>query len=257
MNEVQSNKDFSVKEAFVFGFKGLWDNILYFLGISVLYALLSTIVMTAAAIAIGASNWSAIKQLGQSMKEAPKEQQLAITMAWISHHFLFVILLFIWLFIVFFFVGRYFLLGLTNMAFHVYDRKPISMGTFFSTYRLLLKDFGAAFLYWVIVSIGFVLLIIPGVYFMLALSLYHQFIVDKSSWPIEALKQSFELTKGIKWKLLAVSLINWCFTLVINLFSIIPGVGILMIFIPPLVSLVYVYIYRILLQLEESGAQSL
>jgi membrane-anchored glycerophosphoryl diester phosphodiesterase (GDPDase) len=57
----------------------------------------------------------------------------------------------------------------------------------------------------VIVLVGLVLLIIPGVIAALGLMFSSYLIVDKGRGPIEALKESWAMTKGHKWELLLLT----------------------------------------------------
>lgn len=61
----------------------------------------------------------------------------------------------------------------------------------------------------IIVGIGLILLIIPGIYLALRLGFTHLLIVDKNMDPIEALKKSWEITSGhvLQLFLLAVVLV--------------------------------------------------
>lgn len=66
----------------------------------------------------------------------------------------------------------------------------------FSNYSYFLKFFGAAILYNIIVGVGLVLLILPGIYLGIRLQFFAYLIVDKDMGPIEALKKSWEMTEG-------------------------------------------------------------
>jgi len=54
----------------------------------------------------------------------------------------------------------------------------------------------------VVVLIGFLLLVVPGVILMLGLLFSSYLIVDKKKGPIEAMKESWRITNGHKWQLL-------------------------------------------------------
>lgn len=76
---------------------------------------------------------------------------------------------------------------------------------------------------------GFILLIVPGIIFMVMFGMYTYFIVDKNMGPIESLKASRALTKGIRWQLFCfgalLSLLNIAglLCLVVGLFFTIPA----------------------------------
>lgn len=69
------------------------------------------------------------------------------------------------------------------------------------------KYLGAYLLMMVILVIGFILLIIPGIILSVALMFTLMLVVDKGLGPIEALKESARLTKGKRWALLGFGLV--------------------------------------------------
>ena len=68
------------------------------------------------------------------------------------------------------------------------------------------KYLGASLLLAVIVIVGLILLIVPGIIAALALSFTGYLVVDKGMNPIAALKESARLTKGNRWKLFLLGL---------------------------------------------------
>jgi len=68
------------------------------------------------------------------------------------------------------------------------------------------KYLGAKILVGVVVAIGFVLLIVPGVILMLMFLMTQYLVIDRSLGPIEALKESNRITKGHKFQLLLLVL---------------------------------------------------
>ncbi len=74
-------------------------------------------------------------------------------------------------------------------------------------YMTFLKYWAASLLYGLIVGIGFILLIIPGVIFAIMFQFYSYLIVDKNAGPIEALGKSAAITKGVRWNLFRFGLL--------------------------------------------------
>lgn len=73
----------------------------------------------------------------------------------------------------------------------------------FKNYKITLHFFLANLLYGIIVSIGILLFVLPGIYMAIRLGLYKFFIVEHEHMgPIQALKESMHITKGHFWKLL-------------------------------------------------------
>jgi uncharacterized membrane protein len=105
---------------------------------------------------------------------------------------------------------------------------------------------GATILQSVIVLIGLVLLIVPGIIASLLFSMTQLSVIDKSLKPIEALKASYRLTKKHLWLLFQFMIV----LVLLNLAGLIALVVGLFVTLP--VSLIAVaYVYRKLTALEE------
>jgi len=76
----------------------------------------------------------------------------------------------------------------------------------FSGAPRFLPMLGAMFLQLLLVTIGFMLFIVPGVILALGLMLYPYYVVDREMGPIEALKASWATTMGQKGKLFVLGL---------------------------------------------------
>jgi len=70
-----------------------------------------------------------------------------------------------------------------------------------------LRYFIAGVLVGIVTVVGFLLLIVPGIIFMLMLLFTLYFVVDKGLGPIEAMKASKQAVSGHKWKLLGFVLL--------------------------------------------------
>ena len=130
-------------------------------------------------------------------------------------------------------------LGLIGVALKLYDRKKVVYKNLFDYFRLIIPYFIGSFIYGAIVVVGFILLIIPGIIWAIKFRYFQYFMVDKNMGPIDALKASAKITKGVKWKLLGfgivLGLINICGALLLL-------VGLL--FTVPLSIMAEVYVYR-------------
>jgi hypothetical protein len=128
------------------------------------------------------------------------------------------------------------------------DQKP-AIRELFSNGSLFIKFVLGGICYGLAVIGGFILLVIPGIILMIMLEMYPYFIVDKNMGPIESLKASRTLTKGVRWQL-------FCFGVLLILFNL-AGllclvVGLLFTF--PATSIASVYVYDQLLKQEEITA---
>ncbi len=112
-----------------------------------------------------------------------------------------------------------------------------------STYLLCALS---GFLYSILVGIGCVLFIIPGIYWGIKYMFYYFFIVDEDCGPIEALSESGDLTDGYKWKLLLLLIL-------VSIFGIsgylIVGVGVLVT--GPISTLVLLSVYKQLKKIQQ------
>lgn len=92
-------------------------------------------------------------------------------------------------------------LGFIKIALQLHDNQPVQLSMLFSQYRFLIKYLLASIIYSLIVLVGFLLLIIPGIIFAIRFKYYSYLIVDQGLGPIEALRQSWRMTKGNVWNL--------------------------------------------------------
>lgn len=83
-------------------------------------------------------------------------------------------------------------------------------------------------IYGVIVSLGLILLIIPGIVWAIKFQFFDYLIIDKGLGPIDALEKSSEITRGVKLDLLTFGILIWIINLlgllclVVGLFVTIP-----------------------------------
>jgi len=116
------------------------------------------------------------------------------------------------------------LLGIVLFAYGLLIAGPVEYGTA-SAYlkaargdKLEIKDMFAAFRnYWnavlanllvyIIVSVGFVLLIVPGIIFACKLAFVHYLVVDQKMEVIKAVKESWRMTNGHAWQVFLIGLL--------------------------------------------------
>lgn len=98
-------------------------------------------------------------------------------------------------------------IGLVKIALRFCDNEKGRFADLFSQYPLFPQYLVGSILYGLIVFAGTILLIIPGIIWGIQFCLYDYFIVDKGLGPIEALKRSSAITRGVKWDLFGFFLI--------------------------------------------------
>lgn len=116
-------------------------------------------------------------------------------------------------------------LSIIGIAYSILVMNPVEYGVTFAFLKAARGDkpeiknmFEAFHNYWnavlayllvgVIVSIGFVLLIIPGIIFACKLAFTPYLVVDQKMQVIEAVKESWRMTNGHAWKVFLIGLLG-------------------------------------------------
>ena len=92
-------------------------------------------------------------------------------------------------------------IGSIKIVLDLHDKKPLNFSHLYSHSSLLLRYLGASILYVIAVGIGFILLIIPGIYLAIKWQFYSFLIVDKNMGIMDSFKKSSDMTEGVKWQL--------------------------------------------------------
>lgn len=132
-----------------------------------------------------------------------------------------------------------FQLGYTKNMFQALDGIEPQFSAYGQQASKILNAFIASLIAGIATFIGLVLLIIPGIYIGIRLGFFSCFIVEENAGPIEALKKSWELTKGQELPLFVLLLVMIGIVLV---GIILLGIGVLVA--APLVSLMSCYVFR-------------
>ncbi|MCD8484822.1 hypothetical protein LRY65_02665 [Candidatus Woesebacteria bacterium] len=86
--------------------------------------------------------------------------------------------------------------------------KDIDVSITWKEPKRLWNYFLGSMLYAIIVLVGFVLFIIPGIIFSIKYRYLIYLVIEEDLGPLQAMKRSAEITKGIKWDLLAFDLVT-------------------------------------------------
>jgi len=92
-------------------------------------------------------------------------------------------------------------MGLIKIFLRFCDGEKGEFSDLFSCYPLFFKYLVGSIIYGLIVSVGLILLIIPGIIWAIKFQFFDYLIVDKGLGPIDALEKSSEITRGVKWDL--------------------------------------------------------
>jgi hypothetical protein len=142
-------------------------------------------------------------------------------------------------------------MGVIKITIKLCDREAANYRDLFSSYRLLFNFIAGSIIYGAIVAVGLALLVIPGIYFAFKYQFYKYLIIDRGMGPIEAIKKSGILTRGVKVNLV----LFWLMLLGINVLGLIAlGAGLLASI--PISWLANAYVYR-RLQLQADNEQAI
>lgn len=130
-------------------------------------------------------------------------------------------------------------LGLIGVALRLHDKKRVEYKNLFDYFALIIPYFLGSIIYSVIVVVGLILLIVPGIIWGIKFRYFTYFMVDKKMDPFRALSASSRITQGVKWQL-------FFFGLVIALINIAGALLFLagLLFTIPLSMMAEVYVYR-------------
>jgi uncharacterized membrane protein len=98
-------------------------------------------------------------------------------------------------------------MGLIKVTLRFMDGSKPEFEDLFNTISLVFKFIAASILYFLMILLGFMLFIVPGIYLTIRFQFYSYFIVDDGVGPIEALRRSSQITSGVKMDLFAFALL--------------------------------------------------
>ncbi len=137
-------------------------------------------------------------------------------------------------------------LGVMRMALRFVDGDRGELVDLFAQIPLVIPYFIASIVVGMITTVGFVLLIIPGIYWALRFQFFGWVIVDKAVGPLEAMRESWEITRGSAGNLFLFALLLFA----VNVLGLL-ALGIGLIITVPLSLVATGYVYRTLERTEE------
>lgn len=106
-------------------------------------------------------------------------------------------------------VSLFLALGTTRIGLNLVSGQEASVGQVFSQGGKMLRMIGATIIFYIAVMIGFVLLIVPGVYIALRFGQFAIAIVDKDMGIMEAFRYSSSLTTNNRLNLLGLGIMGF------------------------------------------------
>jgi len=129
-------------------------------------------------------------------------------------------------------------MGLIRIALKIVDGRPVETADLFQRIDLAIPYIIASIIVGVLVAIGFVFLIVPGIYLAITFGFFGYNIVDKEHGIMESIEQSAAITRAQKWDLFAFGVVVFLFNLA---GAIALGIGLLITIPTSLIALAYVY----------------
>lgn len=130
-------------------------------------------------------------------------------------------------------------IGYTKIFLRIHDGEKPKFVDLFQEYRIFWRYLGVSILVFLAVVGGLILLIIPGLIWLVRFSFSPIIVVDNKIGPVAAMKESYSITKGSFWKILL-------FWIVLGLFNLLGliclGIGLLVTV--PVSMFASVYVYR-------------
>ncbi len=130
-------------------------------------------------------------------------------------------------------------MGIVRMTLRFVDGEKGELVDLFSPIPLIPKYLIASVVVCIGVSIGFVLLILPGIYLSVRWYLFPWVLVDKGVGPFEALRQSWEMTRGSFWNLFLLGFLL-CLINILGMMALLIGLLVTI----PLTVVAVGYVYR-------------
>ena len=137
------------------------------------------------------------------------------------------------------FVSLLISMGVIRIALKITDGRPVETADLFQRADLAIPYFIASVIVGVMVAIGFVFLIIPGIYLAITFGFFGYNIVDKEHGIMESIEQSAAITRAQKWDLFAFGVALFFFNLA---GAIALGIGLLITI--PVSMLAAAFVYR-------------
>lgn len=140
-------------------------------------------------------------------------------------------------------------IGFLKISLKFIDNQQANLTDLFSSwnnYLLVIKYWLSSVIFGLIVFLGILLFLVPGIIWAIKLQYYSFLIVEKKMGPIEAFRLSWQITKGNKWQLFLLGILLG----LINLLGVLALVVGLLISIPTTM-LAQAYVYRKLLSQEK------
>jgi uncharacterized membrane protein len=133
-------------------------------------------------------------------------------------------------------------IGVLRISLRLHDGQPVSLrDLFIADWSLFWRFVGTAILFALIIGIGLILLVIPGIILGVRYRFCGYFVVDRNARPLAALTQSAAATNGVRWQIFLLGIVLFFLNV---LGALLLGVGLLVT--APLSYIAWARVYRTL-----------
>jgi uncharacterized membrane protein len=143
------------------------------------------------------------------------------------------------MYVIGFLVTVYIHMAIVNISLKIYNEEKADFRDIFTASRFFWRFLLADILYNLMVTIGLVLCIIPGIYFGIKYHFFGYIIIEQDMGVLDSLKKSWQITNGAWWDLFLLAILLWLIALA---GVILCGVGVL--FAWPIIFMAVVYAYK-------------
>jgi uncharacterized membrane protein len=130
-------------------------------------------------------------------------------------------------------------IGMVRLALRIYEKKTLKVENLYEDWKLIGWYLLAGLLNGLAVILGLILLIIPGIYVGLRLSLWPYFMLEGEKNSIDALKKSWKASEGYSLKLLGFYLVQ-LLVVILGVLTLVLGVFVAI----PVINLALVSVYK-------------
>jgi len=198
-------KTFSIKDSIKFGWEKLWSNFLFIIGV--------VLISFTASVLLG--------RIQDVLGEGTPVVDIVMTVTSL-------------------FITSVISIGYYKIFLKIHDGQRADFKDLYQHYSLFWKYLITSVLYGLMVFVGLILLIVPGIYLALKYAFAVLIVIDEENIStMEALSKSSDITLGVKWKLLGFVIL---ITLINVVGAVLLGLGLLITI--PMTTMASVYVYR-------------
>jgi len=205
------NKKISIYDLLIFGIKSTLSNIrLFILSMITFFSIILVSLGIGGLLINKTCNSNTLTQMASCQKVF---QRISLLFSGSNK---FVLIFFLLLFLV---VTSGLAIGFFKMSLELYEKGKSNVSVLFSCFHLVPKVFVASLIVLIVILLGLILFIIPGIILILRLRYFMWFLIDKNTGIIESLRKSYYATRGFTWEILGLSIVSIVIPKLLSIFA--------------------------------------